>query len=204
MKFILTGHTKFTKYSRIEYKTRCCEMLIETFKKSGFFLKKDQYFSKSDKPGHPSCYLNNIDMGKVRNILESKSKIIFSVSPDTSVYIALEVMFDKNISSLLVLENNQPVGIFTERDYARKIALKGRNSRDTRMSEIMTKNLITITPDYTIEDAMRIMTEKHIRHLPVLENEKLIGVISIGDLVKYLIEEQKFIIGNLENYIGRT
>ena len=143
-------------------------------------------------------------MGKVRNILETKSKIIFSVSPETSVYIALEVMFDKNISSLLILENNQPVGIFTERDYARKIALKGRNSRDTKMSEIMTKNLITITPDYTIEDAMRIMTEKHIRHLPVLENEKLIGVISIGDLVKYLIEEQKFIIGNLENYIGRV
>lgn len=143
-------------------------------------------------------------MGKVRNILEAKSKIIFSVSPDTSVYIALEVMFDKNISALLVLENNQPVGIFTERDYARKIALKGKNSRDTKMSEVMTKNLITITPEYTIDDAMRIMTEKLIRHLPVLEEDKLIGVISIGDLVKYLIEEQKFIIDNLENYIGGT
>lgn len=143
-------------------------------------------------------------MGKVRNILEAKSKIIFSVSPDTSVYIALEVMFDKNISALLVLENNQPVGIFTERDYARKIALKGKNSRDTKMSEVMTKNLITITPEYTIDDAMRIMTEKLIRHLPVIEEDKLIGVISIGDLVKYLIEEQKFIIDNLENYISHT
>ncbi len=143
-------------------------------------------------------------MGKVRNILETKSKIIYSVSPDTSVYIALEVMLEKNISALLVLENNKPVGIFTERDYARKIALQGKNSRDTRMNEIMTKNLITITPDYKIEDAMRIMTEKFIRHLPVLENEKLIGVISIGDLVKYLIEEQKFIIDNLENYISHT
>jgi CBS domain-containing protein len=143
-------------------------------------------------------------MGKVRNILETKSKIIFSISPDTSVYIALEVMFDKNVSALLVLENNKPVGIFTERDYARNIALKGRNSRDTKMSEVMTKNLITITPDFTIEEAMRIMTEKFIRHLPVLEDENLIGVISIGDLVKYLIEEQKFIIDNLENYISHT
>lgn len=143
-------------------------------------------------------------MGKVRNILETKSKIIFSVSPDTSVYIALEVMFDKNISALLILENNQPVGIFTERDYARKVALQGKNSRDTKMREIMTKNLITITPDYKIEDAMRIMTEKFIRHLPVLENGNLVGVISIGDLVKYLIEEQKFIIDNLENYISRS
>lgn len=143
-------------------------------------------------------------MGKVRNILETKSKIIYSVSPDTSVYIALEVMFDKNISALLVLENNQPVGIFTERDYARKIALQGKNSRDTKMNEIMTKNLITITPDFSIEEAMRLMTEKFIRHLPVLEEEKLIGVISIGDLVKYLIEEQKFIINKLEDYIGHT
>ena len=143
-------------------------------------------------------------MGKVRNILQAKSKIIFSVSPDSSVYNALEVMFEKNVSALLVLENEKPVGIFTERDYARNVALKGKNSRDTKMSEIMTKNLITIDPDYKIDDAMRLMTEKFIRHLPVIENDKLIGVISIGDLVKYLIEEQKFIIGNLENYISHT
>ena len=144
------------------------------------------------------------DMGKVRNILENKSKVIFSVSPDTLVYNALELMFEKNVSALLVMENDYPVGIFTERDYARDIALKGKSSRETKMNETMTKNLITIDPDFSIEDAMRLMTEKFIRHLPVMHENKLVGLISIGDLVKYLIEEQKFIINKLEDYIGHT
>lgn len=143
-------------------------------------------------------------MGKVRNILQTKSNTIFSVTPDTIVYNALEVMFEKNVSALLVMENENPVGIFTERDYARNIALKGKSSRETKISDIMTKNLITITPDYTIDEAMRLMTEKFIRHLPVMDENKLVGIISIGDLVKHLIEEQKFIIGSLENYISHT
>ena len=143
-------------------------------------------------------------MGKVRNILETKSNIIFSVTPDTVVYKALEIMFEKNISALLVMENENPIGIFTERDYARKVILKGKSSKGTLIKEIMTIGLITVTPDCTIEDAMQIMSGKYIRHLPVMEETKLVGVISIGDLVKYMIEEQKFIIGNLENYIGRT
>ncbi|HLF47394.1 MAG TPA: CBS domain-containing protein [Chitinophagaceae bacterium] len=143
-------------------------------------------------------------MGKVRNILQTKSNTIFSVTPDTIVYNALEVMFEKNVSALLVMENENPVGIFTERDYARNIALKGKSSRETKISDIMTKNLITITSDYTIDEAMRLMTEKFIRHLPVMDENKLVGIISIGDLVKHLIEEQKFIIGSLENYISHT
>ena len=143
-------------------------------------------------------------MGKIRNILKTKENSIFSVTPDTIVYHALETMFQKNVSALLVMENDTPVGIFTERDYARKIALKGLSSRETRVDVVMTKNLITVSPDYTIENAMRLMTDKFIRHLPVLENNLLIGIVSIGDIVKYVIEEQKYIIGNLENYITGT
>lgn len=143
-------------------------------------------------------------MGKIRNILQVKGNVVFSVEPGTTVYSALEVMFEKNISALLIMENETPVGIFTERDYARSVALKGRSSRETLIEEIMTKSLITVPPEYLIEDAMRLMTTKFIRHLPVMENEKLIGVVSIGDVVKFLIEEQKFIIGSLENYIGHT
>ena len=141
-------------------------------------------------------------MGKIRNILHGKGKVIFSVTRDTIVYNALEMMFEKNVSALLVMENDFPVGIFTERDYARNVALKGKSSREIKIESVMTKNLITVPPDYTIEEAMRLMTTKFIRHLPVVENNKLLGIISIGDVVKYVIEEQKFIIGSLENYIS--
>lgn len=141
-------------------------------------------------------------MGRISNILDTKGKIIYSVTPDTIVYIALEVMFEKNISALLVMENNYPVGIFTERDYARNVELKGKSSREIRIDSVMTKNLITVSPDNTIEEAMRLMTTKFIRHLPVVYENKLLGIISIGDVVKYVIEEQKIIIGNLESYIA--
>ncbi len=140
-------------------------------------------------------------MGMVNNILQKKGNKIFSVAPGDTVYSALEQMYEKNVSALLVMENDRLAGIFTERDYARKVILKGKSSKETMISEIMTKDLITIPPEYTIEDAMRLMTGKFIRHLPVLEGDKLVGLISIGDVVKFHIEEQKFIIGNLENYI---
>ena len=143
-------------------------------------------------------------MGKVRNILQTKGNIIFFVSPDTIVYNALEIMFEKNVSALLVMENEIPVGIFTERDYARKVILKNKSSKKTLIKEIMTDELISVTPDFTIENAMQLMTTKFIRHLPVIEENKIVGIISIGDVVKFHIEEQKFIIGSLENYITGT
>lgn len=143
-------------------------------------------------------------MGYIRNIIQNKGGVIYSVSPETFVYNALELMYDKNISAVLILENDKPAGIFTERDYARKVVLKGKSSKETRIHEIMTKDLITVTPGNTIEEAMKIMTAKHIRHLPVMEESKLLGVVSIGDVVKYIIDEQQFIIGNLENYISHT
>lgn len=143
-------------------------------------------------------------MGKVRNILQSKNASTVSICPDNTVYEALELMVEKNIGALLVMEKDEFVGIFTERDYARKVILKGKASKETVIREIMTEDVVTVTLDNTIEDCMRLMTNKFIRHLPVVENGKLIGIISIGDVVKYIIEEQRFIIENLEHYITGT
>lgn len=143
-------------------------------------------------------------MGKVSNILRTKSSVIFSVSPDTFVYDALELMFEKNVSGVVVMENDDLVGIFTERDYARKVILQGKASKETLISEIMTGDLITVSPDTTIDDCMRLMTNRFIRHLPVVDNGKLVGIISIGDVVRFIIDEQKFIIENMEHYITGT
>ncbi len=144
-------------------------------------------------------------MGKVRNILEAKGntgQTVFSVEPTTIVYQAIEVMAQKNIGGLLICESGKLVGIFTERDYARKLILKGKSSKDTTIGELMTKNPFTVTPDSSIEECMQLMSNRRIRHLPVLENGELVGVISIGDVVRFIIEEQKSIIAHLESYIA--
>jgi CBS domain-containing protein len=140
-------------------------------------------------------------MGRVRDILKSKGHAVFSVEPSIMVYQAVEQMCERNIGGLLIVEHNKLVGIFTERDYARKLILRGKSSKDTPISELMTAHPITVTPDNSIEDCMDIMTKKHIRHLPVVDHEHLIGVISIGDVVKQIMEEQKSIIEHLEHYI---
>jgi CBS domain-containing protein len=141
-------------------------------------------------------------MGAVNSILKSKGPRIFSILPSDSVYHALEIMLEKDISALMVIENERLIGIFTERDYARKVILKGKRSKNLLVSEVMTKHITTITPESTIDDCMRLMTDKFIRHLPVLKNDIVLGIISIGDVVNYIIEDQKFIIKNLDQYIG--
>lgn len=144
-------------------------------------------------------------MGKVRNILKSKNSLTIFVCPDSTVFEALELMVEKNIGALLVLDHQEElVGIFTERDYAQKGILRGKLSKETFVSDIMTEDPITVTLDNTIEDCMHLMTHKYLRHLPVIDNGKLVGIISIGDVVKYIIEEQRFIIQNLEHYITGT
>jgi CBS domain-containing protein len=140
-------------------------------------------------------------MGKVRNILQTKSGSSIFVTPETTVFQSLQLMVEKNIGALLVMDQETFVGIFTERDYARKVILKGKSSKQTPIREIMTETPVTVTSDNTIEECMWLMTNRFIRHLPVIDNGKLTGIISIGDVVKYIIEEQKFIIGNLEHYI---
>jgi len=141
-------------------------------------------------------------MGAVSKILERKGTLIFSISPDTSVFRALEIMVEKNVSALLVTEADKLVGIFSEKDYARKVILKGKASKQTKIREIMSEDVIFVAPENSIDHCMGLMTNKFIRHLPVVSNEKLIGIISIGDVVKHIIEEQKFIIENMEHYIA--
>ncbi|WP_276364535.1 CBS domain-containing protein [Daejeonella sp. H1SJ63] len=141
-------------------------------------------------------------MKTVKNILQNKSASIYSVNPDTSVLDALQVMMDKNISALLVMEGIDLKGIFTERDYARKIILKGKSSKETKIKDAMTSDLKTVNPGTSIDLCMQIMTEKHIRHLPVKEGNQVIGMISIGDLVKFVIEDQKQTIEQLQSYIS--
>jgi len=140
-------------------------------------------------------------MSTVRNILQKKGNAVYSVSPDTSVYDALEDLEEKNLGALVVVENGKLIGVFTERDYARKVILKGRSSKETLVRDIMSSTPIFVTPDKTLDDCMQLMTDKFIRHLPVLENDVLIGVVSIGDIVKYIIYDKDFIIENLEHYI---
>ena len=142
-------------------------------------------------------------MKTVAYILKSKGADVSSVSPDIMVRDALRIMAEKNIGAIVVMNNDKLVGIFSERDYARKIVLKDKSSKTTPISEIMTsEDLITVKPSTSIDDCMVLMTDKRIRHLPVVENEKLLGVISIGDLVKHIIEDQKITIENLQNYIS--
>jgi CBS domain-containing protein len=141
-------------------------------------------------------------MKTVSDLLQGKGHRVWSVAPETSVYQALELMADKDIGAVLVLEGGRIAGIFSERDYARKIILKGKASRETPVREIMTSNVLFIRPDQSVAECMALMTNKHIRHLPVLAGDELIGMISIGDVVKAIIDEQEFMIEQLENYIS--
>jgi CBS domain-containing protein len=140
-------------------------------------------------------------MVTVRQLLKSKPADVWSVGPDTSVYEALELMAEKDIGAVLVLEDGELVGIFTERDYARRGILKGRLSKETSVGELMVDVVCYVRPEQTIDDCMALMTEKRVRHLPVLEDGRLIAIISIGDVVKKTIEEQEYTIQQLENYI---
>jgi CBS domain-containing protein len=137
----------------------------------------------------------------VKNILDQKGRTVWTIAPDAKVYEALELMAKKGVGALIVVEKDDIVGILSERDYARKIALVGRHSQDTPVSEIMTKEVYGVQGDTTADECMALMTDKRIRHLPVCKEGKLVGVISIGDVVKAIITEQKIKIENLENYI---
>ena len=141
-------------------------------------------------------------MGKtVANLLTSKGSEVYSIGPDASVYEALQFMAEKNLGALVVLDDGELAGIMSERDYARKVILLDRGSRQTLVGEIMTDKVITVSPRTTVSDCMELMTEHHIRHLPVLEDGTLAGVVSIGDVVKGVIGEQEALIRQLEQYI---
>ncbi|MFQ5743078.1 MAG: CBS domain-containing protein [Acidobacteriota bacterium] len=140
-------------------------------------------------------------MKSVSDLLKAKGFEVWSISPAAPIFDALELMADKNVGALLVLEEGELVGIFSERDYARKVVLKGKSSRDTRVEEAMTPVVVKVHPRQSITECMELMTSERVRHLPVLEDDQLVGVISIGDVVKGIISEQEFLIGQLNKYI---
>ena len=141
-------------------------------------------------------------MKTLKQLIESKNKRLAAVAPDQSVLRALEVMAENDVGALLVLDGKRLAGVFSERDYARKVILQGKASKSTKVSEIMTGKVVYVTLNRTVEECMAIMTEKHFSHLPVLDDDhNVVGIVSIGDLIKETISQQKFIIDQLENYI---
>lgn len=140
----------------------------------------------------------------VRQLLKTKGNGIWHISPNASTYNALQLLSEKEIGALPVVDEGKLVGIFSERDYARKVILKGRSSLDTPVSEVMTSKVLTVQLNETMEECMELMTDRHVRHLPVLENDQLVGIISIGDVVKEIITDRERFIVDLQNYIEGT
>ena len=140
--------------------------------------------------------------GTINEILNHKGNHAWSISPEETVFDAIELMAEKNIGALLVTESGRLVGILTERDYTRKVALKGKSSKQTAVKEILSGKIVHVSPEHTVEECMRLMTENRVRHLPVLEGEQIVGVVSIGDLVNWIITAQSSTIHQLQTYIS--
>src|SRR5215208_4449159 len=141
-------------------------------------------------------------MRLVSQILQSKGHDVWFVGPQTTVFDAVKLMSEKGVGALLVMENKKMVGIISERDYARKVILEGKSSRQTPVTDVMTKRVLWVAPERTVEECMALMTDKRVRHLPVVDNTRVVGMVSIGDLVKAIIAEQQIIIDQLQNYIN--
>lgn len=140
--------------------------------------------------------------GNVSSVLQEKGTTIWFVSPGTTVFDAIKMMSEKNIGALLVMEDNRLVGVFSERDYTRKVILKGKSSKTTSVREIISSPVISVQPSQTVEECMRVMTENRVRHLPVLQENHVLGVVSIGDLVNWTISAQHTAISQMEDYIS--
>lgn len=140
-------------------------------------------------------------MMTVRELLERKGGVVWTIAPSASVLEAIKIMAEKAVGALVVLDGSNLMGIISERDYARKVILQGRSSKETSCREIMTGKVFYVTPERTLDECMALMTEKRIRHLPVIENGSLVGIVSIGDCIKAIVSKQEFIIAQLENYI---
>jgi CBS domain-containing protein len=139
---------------------------------------------------------------QIGSVLRNKGSQILSITPEATVFEAIQIMAEKNVGALLVISQGRLVGVISERDYTRKVALKGKSSRQTQVREILSGEIISVTSCHTVEDCMRLMTDKRIRHLPVLEGENIVGIVSIGDLVNWIISAQSRTIDQLESYIA--
>ena len=138
----------------------------------------------------------------ISSLLHHKGSTVWSIAPEATVFDAIKLMAEKNIGALLVMSGNRLVGLFTERDYARKIALHGKSSKETRVREIVSPSVVTVAPHDSVEDCMKLMTENRVRHLPVLQNDNVVGIVSIGDLVNWTISAQDAAIAQMEQYIS--
>lgn len=141
-------------------------------------------------------------MKSVNSILKTKGSDVFCVKPDDTIFDSLKLMAEKEVGALLVMDGEKLVGIVTERDYARKVILEGKSSRTSTVSEVMTKRVLCVSPEETVDECMALMTDERARHLPVLDHKRVVGVVSIGDLVKATISEQQVLIDQLQNYIS--
>ncbi len=141
-------------------------------------------------------------MKLVKDILRNKGGDVWSIGPTASVFDAVRMMADREVGGLVVMDDDRLVGIITERDYARKVILDGKSSRDTPVAEVMTRRVLCVAPDRTVDECLALMSDKRARHLPVVENKTVVGVVSIGDLVKAIIDEQQVLIDQLQNYIS--
>jgi CBS domain-containing protein len=141
-------------------------------------------------------------MKKIQHLLDEKGTRVWSIGPEATVYEALALMAEKGIGALMVMDGDSPVGLFSERDYARNVILKGRTSQQTPVREVMSSPVLCVTPDQSLDESMALMTERRVRHLPVIGDDEVVGMVSIGDLIKSIISEQKFIIEQLEHYIS--
>lgn len=154
----------------------------------------------------PSWRIDGVKIMKtsvpISTLLHYKGSTVWQISPETTVFDAIKLMADKNIGALPVMSYGRLAGIFTERDYTRKIALAGKTSKQTLVKEILSPNVVTVDPQESVEECMRLMTEHRIRHLPVLQNGEMVGIVSIGDLVNYIISAQDAVIAQMESYIG--
>jgi len=168
---------------------------------SRFFIARLILATLTQEPRHDR--LEGVAMKTLKQLLEAKGRNVYSITPDARVFDALKLMADKSVGALIVMEGGRLAGIISERDYARKVILHGKSSHDLQVRDIMTSKVISVHPGQTVEECMALMTEKRIRHLPVTEGERLIGVLSIGDLVKEVIAEQRQTIEQLESYIHR-
>ena len=140
--------------------------------------------------------------GIIANILQLKGRTVWSISPEATVFDAVKLLAEKNVGALLVMSGDKLVGVFSERDYTRKIVLKGRNSKETRVAEVVSTPVITVTENHTVEECMRLMTDHRVRHLPVVEGERVVGIVSIGDLVNWIIHTQSAALEQMQHYIA--
>lgn len=140
--------------------------------------------------------------GTIREVLHNKGAAVWTISPEAMVFDAIQMMAEKNVGALLVTQNDKLLGIISERDYTRKVAIKGKSSKQTAVKEIVSGQVVQVTPAYTVEECLRLMTDHRVRHLPVLEGEKIVGVVSIGDLVNWIISAQTSTIHQLQTYIS--